>query len=175
MNRKVKLLISVLGSVLIAMPLYIFLHESGHALVALLCGAQITRLSILEAHTYWMGGSFSPAATALTNAAGLLLPTLAALVYALFYRNERTGMFYRLFSCTFVVVSAGSILAWVLVPILCLAGHVPAGDDVVKFLQASGWPPAVVMALSLVLFGLVLGVAWRRRIFQNYWTEVNKK
>ena len=31
MNRKVKLLISVFGSVLIAVPLYIFLHEGGHA------------------------------------------------------------------------------------------------------------------------------------------------
>ena len=119
--------------------------------------------------------SFCTKAATLTNAAGMLLPVLAALVYALFYRNERTGMFCRLFSCIFIVAYGGSILAWTLVPMLCLDGHVPAGDDVAKFLQASGWPPAVVMALSLVLFGLVLGVAWRRRILQNYWTEVNKK
>lgn len=163
-NRKVKLLIALLGSLLIAVPLYLFLHEGGHALVALLCSAQITGFSILGAHTSWVDGSSSPATATLVNAAGMLLPALVALVYALFYRSERTGIFYRVFSCIFIVVSGGSILAWVLVPALCLAGHVPANDDVAKFLQVSGWSPPLVMALALMLFSIVLGVVWRRRI-----------
>ncbi|MDE7310746.1 MAG: M50 family metallopeptidase [Eubacterium sp.] len=36
--------------------LYIFLHEGGHALVAVLCGAKITSFSIIGAHTSATGG-----------------------------------------------------------------------------------------------------------------------
>ena len=140
--------------------------------MALLCGAQITSFSILGAHASWVGGNFSPAAAAAANAAGMLLPALAALVYALFYRRERTSEFYRVFSCIFIVAAGGSILAWVLVPAMCWAGHVPANDDVAKFLQVSGWPPALVMALALLLFSLILSMAWCRGIVKNYWAEV---
>ncbi len=50
MNPAAKKLLSLFASILIAVPLYILLHEGGHGLVAVLCGACITDFSILGAY-----------------------------------------------------------------------------------------------------------------------------
>ncbi len=39
---KVKVIVSLMVSLLIVFPVYVVLHEGGHTLVAALCGAKIT-------------------------------------------------------------------------------------------------------------------------------------
>ena len=51
MNPAAKKILSLFASLIIAIPLYIFLHEGGHALTALLCGAKITQFSIMAAYS----------------------------------------------------------------------------------------------------------------------------
>ena len=50
MNLKVKKILSLFASILILIPLYVALHEGGHALTAVLCGARITQFRILGAY-----------------------------------------------------------------------------------------------------------------------------
>lgn len=124
MNLKVKIILSLFISLILVIPIYILLHEGGHSLIAVLCGAKITKFSILGAYMSYEGGSFTPITLSLSNVAGMLLPVLAAVVYMLAYRNQAASILYRIFSFLFVLVPTGSILAWVLVPVyIWLVGH----------------------------------------------------
>ena len=59
MNLKVKKILSLFASILILIPLYVALHEGGHALTAVLCGARITQFRILGAYMAYEGGRFT--------------------------------------------------------------------------------------------------------------------
>ena len=48
--QKRKIFFSFVLSALLSILLYIVLHEAGHCIVAILCGATITEFSILSAH-----------------------------------------------------------------------------------------------------------------------------
>lgn len=177
MNTKVRTVSLLLLSALIMVPLYIILHEGGHALVALICGAKITSFSILSAHVSSAGGVFTPFTSSLHYSAGLLLPVLISVLYMLLYKKERAGIFYHLFSFLFMALPTFSILAWVLVPVLYMNGRAPAGDDATQFLDASGLSPLLVILTAILLFLLNIVLAWHKKIIQNYWFTItlNKK
>lgn len=175
MNSKVRTVGLLLLSACIMVPLYIVLHEGGHALVALLCGAKITNFTIIGASVSSVDGVYTAFTYSLLHSAGLLLPVLASILYMLFYQKDRTGVFYRLFSFMFAVLPTFSILAWVLVPVLYMNGRAPVGDDTTQFLDASGLSPILVILTAVVLFLLCLALAWHKKIIQNYWHTVNQK
>ncbi|MBU9724814.1 M50 family metallopeptidase [Diplocloster modestus] len=175
MNSKVKTVSFLLLSAFIMVPLYIVLHEGGHALVALLCGAKITSFSILGAHVSSVGGVYTSFTSSLHYSAGLLLPVLVSVLYMLCYQKERAGVFYRLFSFLFMALPTFSILAWILVPLLYLNGRAPVGDDATQFLDASGLSPLLVILTALLLFLLNLILAWHKKIIQNYWLTITRK
>lgn len=167
-KRSLSLVLAILG-MLALFPLYIFFHESGHALVALANGATITRFSIVNAYMSYDGGNFTPAATALLNIAGMLLPVVLVVLLLPFYNKKATGVFYTVF-CFFVfVIPTASVLAWVLVPLLAATGTAPQSDDATKFIVNSGLPPLLVAAGGLLLFGLLLAALFYKRVPQNYW------
>ena len=150
-------------------PLYIFLHESGHTLVALANGATITRFSIVNASMSYEGGTFTPAGSALLNVAGVLLPVMLTLLLLPFYNKKATGVFYTVVSFFVFAIPSASVLAWVLVPLLAAAGEAPQRDDVTKFIATSGLPPLAVAAGGLVLFCLLLAALFYKNVPQNYW------
>lgn len=140
-NLKVRKILAVLLSVACMIPLYVVLHEGGHALVAVMCGARITKFSILGAYMNYEGGQFSAAMFSLFHAAGMLLPLLAAILYMIAYQSGARSIFYRIFSFLVLLLPVGAVLAWVGVPILCLAGYEPTGDDVKKILTVQACIP----------------------------------
>lgn len=86
----------------IEVMLYIFLHEGGHALVAISCGAEITTFSIVGAYTSSVGGSYTQVTGAILNIAGMALPLIISVCYMVFFfRKNRGGEFYRIFSMFF--------------------------------------------------------------------------
>lgn len=93
-------LVLFLAIMLFIVFMYTFLHEGGHALVAVLSGATLTTFSLsvidLGAHVDYTG-TLTPAQTVVNNLAGAGLP----------------------------------LLAWVVLPVLFLAGNAPSDDDVV--------------------------------------------
>lgn len=88
MSLRVRTTLFAVASILVSLPVYIILHEGGHALVAVLCGARITKFSVLGAYTTYEGGTFTAVTLSLTNIAGMLLPVLAAVAYMLTYRDN---------------------------------------------------------------------------------------
>lgn len=174
MDLKARKIVYMFVSLLLAVPICIVLHEGGHALVAVLCGARITKFSILGAYMNYEGGIFTPVTFSLFHCAGMLLPVLVSLLLILTYRSGSSRMFYRIFSFFFLLLPVGSILAWVIVPVLCLSGNPPQGDDIVKFIGSSGLNPWAVSLSSLLLFGICCLGAWRKKILQNYWAAITQ-
>ncbi len=170
-KKALSLVLAILGMLLL-FPLYIFFHESGHTLVALANGATITRFSIINAYMSYEGGNFTPAATALLNIAGMLLPVVLVLLLLPFYNKKATGVFYTVFSFFAFAIPSASVLAWVLVPLLAAVGAAPNGDDVAKFIVNSGLPPLVVAAGGLLLFSLLATALFYKKVPQNYWATL---
>ncbi|WP_394921727.1 M50 family metallopeptidase [uncultured Robinsoniella sp.] len=168
MNEKSKNILLLFVSLLIVVPLYIFLHEGGHALVAVLCGGRITDFSILQAHMSSVDGEYNTVTSSLLKAGGVLLPIIITSIYILLYRKENEKPFYRIFSCLFVLGASFSSAAWILVPILYLNGSAPVNDDATQFLNVSGINPIVVIVVAVLLLSALVIFTWRRKIFQNY-------
>ena len=99
----------------------------------------------------------------------MLLPVILAVVYMLAYRSGSRSVFYRIFSFFALLMPVGSILGWVVVPVLCLLGEAPGTDDAAKFIESSGLSPWSVLGGAALLFAGCLLLAWRKKIPQNYW------
>lgn len=174
-KREKLLLIAALSAVLAVYLLYVILHEAGHSLIAILCGAKITRFSIADAAMSYEGGVFTPVTSSLLNAAGMLLPVLVSLVAMLFYSVKITNVFYRVFYFIFSLTSVFASLAWVFIPFFYMFGSAPAGDDVTKFLDNSGMNPWLVSFLALLILSAGILLSLKKRIIQSYWESCNKK
>lgn len=172
MSLNVKKMLSLFASLVVVIPLYIGLHEGGHVLIAVLCGAKITTFSVLGAHMSYTGGVFTSAALSLFYLAGMLLPVLVSIVYTLTYQRKTASVFYPIFSFFFLLIPTGSILAWMIVPVLCLVNQAPPNDDVTKFIASSGCPPWAVSLGAVILFAGCCLTAWRKSVIQNYWRTV---
>lgn len=150
--------------------LYTFIHEAGHCIVAIACGARITEFSIVTAHMNAIGGNYSDFSTMWLNANGALLPYFAVIVYMLFYRKQATNSFYRLFSYLIVLGTTCSLLAWVMIPIIYLNGNAPAGDDCTKFLEIfeAYHNPILVTITALGLICISVFLMVKKRIVTNF-------
>ena len=79
MDLNTRKILSLFASILFTIPVYIILHEGGHALIALSCGARITEFSILGAYMRYEGGTFTALTLSLFYIAGMLLPVLISI------------------------------------------------------------------------------------------------
>ena len=126
MDLNTRKILSLFASILFTIPVYIILHEGGHALIALSCGARITEFSILGAYMRYEGGTFTALTLSLFYIAGMLLPVLISIAYMLLYRDAAQSVFYRIFSFLFPLILTAPALAWGIVPLLYLSAcHEP--------------------------------------------------
>ncbi len=172
MNNKMSLLLKMLLAVFIETILYIFLHEGGHALVAVLCGAKITSFSIVGAYVISTGGNYTQVTSSLQKVAGALLPVVFSVCYILFgFNKNKKGEFYRIFSMFSAFIPIGSLFAWVFVPVAFMAGDTEKPDDVIQFLNISGIHPVIVMSISAALILAYIFIIWKRGILQ-IWLDI---
>ena len=173
-KRKARILIYLLVSACIVVPLYILCHETGHAAVAYICGADTIHISIAGAYMNSSGGSYNRVTSAMLNIAGMLLPAMISIIYLFLYQRKKDSLIYRLFS--FLLVAAFSIpaAAWILVPVLYMLGKAPMGDDVTKFLDVTGMNPVILILLAAGLLAVSIFLAWRRGLIRNYWEELRR-
>ena len=170
MNTEGKRIIGIviLSSVL-AILLYIFFHECGHLLVMLSAGTRIDEFSILTAHVSGHGGNYTESTELWLHANGALFPLFLSYFYVLIYNSRSCNAFYRIFSFFIALVPLGSMLAWVVIPVLYLFQEAPRGDDVTLFLDhfsRYGSPVFVsIGALLLLAFGVFLMV--KKKVLQN--------
>lgn len=173
MGEKGKLLLSMAGGVVLTLFLYIILHEGGHTLVAIFCGADIVDFAFFSAHVSWTGGEFNTFTLSLADAAGVGLPVLVSVVYILFYSKENQNIFYRTFSFIFSIVPFYSLLAWMILPVMYVNGQMPS-DDVIHFIEHSGINPWIICVAAAAFFAGGVVLVWKRGILRNF-IEMYKK
>lgn len=143
----------LVGVTLFVAFLYTFLHESGHALVGVLAGGNISAFSVnfldLSAHV-GLSGNLTPAQTIFNNLAGVSLPLLVWLTFMVMV-PKRANFALECLKVAGSLVCLSTLLAWIGLPLLVWAGQAPS-DDVVNFLNNSGVHPLVVTVAALVLF-----------------------
>ena len=180
MNKKTKLLLYTVVSIILLLILYILFHELGHLIVMLSVGEVIDDFSILGAHVSGHGGEYTFASTLWLHANGAVLPLIISMVYLLFYKKDRQNTFYRIFSFFAVFVPIFSLFAWVFVPIVYIKGTAPPNDDVTKFLTSFSQiaNPLFVSIAALVIIALCSIFFIKKGVFRNYICELkeaNKK
>jgi hypothetical protein len=156
MNIKSKFVLSVIIAAIAATILYITLHELGHTVVAVACGARITNFSIINAKMAYEGGTFTPVTQSLLNVAGMIFPLLIAAISVCFYKKNSESIIYHIGYLFFTMVSTTAALTWIIIPITALFSQPPAGDDVTKFMLVSGWHPQSIAIGALLIFSLMI-------------------
>lgn len=133
--------------------LYTFLHEAGHAVVAILSGGMITNFSInfwhISAHVDVIG-VLSPAQTIVNNLAGAGLPLLVWLLFMAAV-PKRANLALESIKVVGTLVFLNTLLAWIVLPLFFWAGHTPS-DDIVNFLKNSGLHPLGVTVAALFAY-----------------------
>ncbi|MDD4819780.1 MAG: M50 family metallopeptidase [Flavobacteriales bacterium] len=142
--------------------LYVMLHEGGHSLVAVFCGAQITRFSILDAEISYSGGVFSSVSLALLNAAGALLPAIVAIILSFFYKKNIQNPLYKTAYYIFFVCVIFSLLPWFIYPVFSINDST---DDITRFIDTSAFSPILTAFLSALLIGILVFAGIKSGIF----------
>jgi hypothetical protein len=149
---------------LVFIQAYLLLHEGGHALAAAAVGGTVRTVDArpwsLRPHASYDLPGVTDTQRAFVTAAGALLPlvTWAGLIVVLPRTLPPALALVRVF------VSIGLIagmLPWIVLPWQALHVHAPR-DDVVRFVQASGWPPAAVAGLALAIMIAGIALLWWR-------------
>lgn len=174
MKEQKKVLLSLLCALILVTFIYIFLHELGHTLVAMACGAKITGFSIMKANMSYVGENFNQVTKSLFNVAGMLLPVLVCLIFTLTFNENRKSMLYIWFSVMFFMASTFSILAWVIVPFVSMFSTPPSGDDVTKFLINSGCNKFIIILSAMLLIVMMVIIALYKGVFKSFLDLRNK-
>ena len=176
MNKKGKLVFTVLAAAGLMVVLYIALHEFGHLIVMLSAGETIDEFSIIGAHVSGHGGEYTNISDLWLHANGALFPMITAFIYLAFYRRELNKTFYRMFSFFIGLFPICSLLAWVFIPFAFINGKAPAGDDVTQFLLnfSQTGSPLVVSVVAALLIGIGVVLLIRKGVLKNYILEIKE-
>jgi hypothetical protein len=158
----------------IATFLYIIVHETGHLIVMLSAGATITDFSIMFSHVSAVGGKYTDGSEMWLNANGAVLPVVVAYTAMFFYNKKHETPFYRIIYFLVTSVPIGSLLAWVIIPLLYMAGKAPANDDVTKFLDTftKYYPAYVTSIIAALLMGVGVYLTVSLGLLGGYAAEI---
>lgn len=173
-KRKILLIAMYAASAAVTMVLYIVLHELGHCIVALACGAKIVEFSVITAHMSSTGGHFTDFSDMWLNANGALFPLVIGAIYAVLYRKDVQNKVYQAFSFVFTLAPGYSLFAWVFIPVLYLMGKAPYGDDCTKFLDVFSikYSPLLAAAGAIVLIVSYAVLLVKRRTVFGFVKEI---
>ncbi|MFT3984350.1 MAG: hypothetical protein QM697_10615 [Lachnospiraceae bacterium] len=144
------------------------MHELGHTIVAIVCGAKITQFSILGAHMSYSGGTFSKTMFSLFHAAGMLFPIILTVPIIISYKRDQKSVLYHCCHMTVCLWGVSPLLAWLIVPVVSMVSFPPQGDDVAKFIMSSEWHPMIVFACALAILVGMLVLLIKMGIIQEF-------
>lgn len=163
--------VAILLALAVAMvQAYALLHEAGHALAALSVGVSVVGFDawLVGRPAVRLAGDLAGARGAWISLGGLLLPWL---IWVIAFSSVRPSQpLARLASLVGTFLVAGSLLPWLLIPLLGLR---PPGDDVTLFLQRSSAPPGWIAGMAALLLVTVLLLGMRalggpRRLWSSF-------
>ena len=176
-KNKLTVLSMLFFSMGVGILLYLLVHETGHLIVMLSAGAEITEFSILKSHVTSTGGHYTYGAQLWREANGAVLPLFLCFWAMLFYKRRNTGTFYRLFHFMVALMPLGSALAWVFIPFLYVKGKAPSDDDVTKFLKlwvSHDHSPYTVAIVAAVILSAGVFIAVQVGIVRGYLDVLGK-
>jgi hypothetical protein len=163
MNKRAKYIICFLFSCIILLYFYTLLHEGGHALVAIMCGAKVDKFVLGQnAHVQTSDATFTIFSEALMYSMGALLPVIFLIIALVVYNPKIKYTSYHIFYGFISLSITGSLLAWVMVPFISLFTLPPAGDDVTKFLNITSLHPLIVMITALLIIIALVFLIYKR-------------
>ncbi len=141
---------------------YVTVHEAGHAIMAVTFGAELNYFStnLLDARVFY-DGRLTSIQTAIVYASGAGLPMLLWLIFIITSPTRPESRILEYIK-VFSIVVPFSLLAWVVIPIMYIRGNAPAGDDVTKFISASGVNALLVSVFSLALV-ITSFLIWKKK------------
>jgi len=152
-------ILMIIFGFLCTLVVYTFIHETGHAIAALIFGARITSFNAnflsLSPHV-GVDASFTTTQQAVFSLAGPLLPVLLLIVLLIVLPRQGNAL-TESFKMMAAFSTLGSMLPWIALPWLFLAGQRPS-DDVVSFLLSSGIYPPVVSAVASLSLAVSLAI-----------------
>jgi hypothetical protein len=169
MNKKVKYILSILLFWVIMIYFYTFLHEGGHAIIAIICGGKIDKFILgANAHVQTSGANYTLLSEALFHAAGVLLPVIFLIIALTIYKSTTKNTFYHIFYGFLCVGIASSLLAWVAIPLIALFTLPPVYDDATKFLNITGIHPFIVSLMALLIIVLLVFIAYKKGMLGKF-------
>jgi hypothetical protein len=174
MNKKVQYIISLIFGFIMLIVFYTLLHEGGHAVVAIMYGGKVDKMVLgLNAHVQTSGAEFTAFGKGLFNSAGALLPVIFLTIAMIFYNRKRSNILYHGFYGVFSLMTASSLLAWVVIPVIALFAAPPPGDDVTKFIDNTQINPLVVALAAVLIIASIIFLIYKkgvlRKIKDIYW------
>ena len=166
--KKIRDIVGVIIIATVVIFIYTFLHEAGHALVAIHYGETISEFNFgLKGHVTFFTSNMSDIDISIMKIAGLIFPLLIMYLTMIIYNKKITSKIYQLFYSMFCITTTSSMLSLVIVPILFKMYRLTPGDDVVDFLYKSKLEPLYVswFSLGVFIFNIILLV--KRGIFMN--------
>jgi len=146
-----------LGLFIWVLLMYTFLHEGGHALVAWLSGGSV---HVFDINFFNLGAHVRTSAELNRNGeifnslAGMGLPLLVWLGFMLIAPRRASPLVetLKIISSAGVI---GSLIPWVIIPLIYASGGGPVSDDAARFLQYSAFNPNWVAAFfAVMIFGM---------------------
>lgn len=169
-KKRIRFVLALYWSTLLAGFLYIFLHEFGHVIVIFSTGARLTEFSILNAHVSHMGGNWTDCSSLWMNANGAFFPLLFSYVFLLCYKSTVKNLFYRVFALIMGIIPSCALIAWVYLPFKYMNGTAPFGDDVTKFLDifCQNHSPLLVSAAAVLLILITVFLILKKKVLHNF-------
>lgn len=179
--KKLKLVVVLLCTASIFMLLvYPLLHESGHLLAAKVFGSKHSsiKLGIIQAWASF-DGIFTQQQFSMIHIAGMVFTLLMWLIFIMLIPKE-SPWWFEPFKLVFSASVIGSLLVWVIVPVLYVYGKAPMGEDATKFTISTSWNGYAIGAVGLIVFVVSLILFIRKNNFRKifilgeYWANSNK-
>lgn len=137
---------------LIILLIYPFFHELGHLMSAKFFGGKINgmKLGFLQAKAFFQG-TFNSFQSAIIHISGFALPFIIWLVFILIVPKKAHPLFES-FKILFSGAVIGSMLAWIVIPILFEYKKAPIGEDVTKFMEEINVSGFWISGIFLIIF-----------------------
>ncbi len=173
MERRIKTGLRTISVVIFVLFFYVFLHESGHTIVALASGSKITEFDLFSTrpHMNYKGGNYTLFSTLWLHANGAFLPLFVSYIIAFTYKKEIRSFFYQAFCFFFCVINTLSFLVWAVVPVLYMNGYMDKSEDAFKFsdLFFMYQDPRIISVAALLLVGLgAMLIFWKGIPYQYF-------
>ncbi len=166
--KKIKYVMTIIIISIIVIYFYTFLHESGHAIIALRHGGEITKFQLgLDANVEFMKTRFTDTTYAVMKIFGIIFPVIVMYFLLLIYNRNLKSKVYHLFYAMFCIMVTSSLITCIIIPVMFKMYNLTPGDDVVDFLYKYNVEPLYVSVTFLCIFIFNIFILFKRGIIDN--------